>query len=594
MENIRNFCIIAHIDHGKSTLADRMLEYTKTIKITENQMLDDMDLERERGITIKSHAIQMEYALDGQKYILNLIDTPGHVDFSYEVSRSIAACEGALLVVDATQGVQAQTISNLYMAIDHDLEIIPVINKIDMPNAMPDEVEDEIVDLIGCDPEDIIRASGKTGEGVPDILKAVVKRIPAPKGDPKAPLQMMIFDSLFNSFRGIIVLGKVMNGTVRQGDKVKFVQTGMEYTADEVGVLKMDLEPRKELSTGEVGYIISGIKDATEVKVGDTITHVDNPCKEAVEGFQEVKPMVFAGVYPIDPAEYENLRSSLEKLQLNDASLTFTPESSQALGFGFRCGFLGLLHMEIVQERLDREFNMEVITTVPNVSYKVYTKQGEEIEVHNPSGLPDPTEIDHIDEPYIRASIITLSDYIGPIIKLCLDKRGELLDQQYISGGNRVELHFMIPLGEIVIDFYDKLKSISKGYASFDYHIDSYRPSKLIKLDILLNGEPVDALSTLTHVDNAVTLGRSMCEKLKELIPRQQFDIAIQAAIGAKIIARETVKQVRKDVLAKCYGGDVSRKRKLLEKQKKGKKRMKQIGNVQVPQKAFLAVLKLD
>ena len=593
MDNIRNFCIIAHIDHGKSTLADRMLEYTKTIKITENQMLDDMDLERERGITIKSHAIQMDYALDGTKYILNLIDTPGHVDFSYEVSRSIAACEGALLVVDATQGVQAQTISNLYMAIDHDLEIIPVINKIDMPNAMPDEVEDEIVDLIGCDPEDIIRASGKTGEGVPDILKAVVKRIPAPKGDPKAPLQMMIFDSLFNSFRGIIVLGKVMNGSVRQGDKVKFVQTGMEYTADEVGVLKMDLEPRKELSTGEVGYIISGIKDATEVKVGDTITHVNNPCKEAIEGFEEVKPMVFAGVYPIDPAEYENLRSSLEKLQLNDASLTFSPESSQALGFGFRCGFLGLLHMEIVQERLDREFNMEVITTVPNVSYKVYTKQGEELEVHNPSGLPDPTEIDHIDEPYIRASIITSSDYIGPIIKLCLDKRGELLDQQYISG-NRVELHFMLPLGEIVIDFYDKLKSISKGYASFDYHIDSYRPSKLIKLDILLNGEPVDALSTLTHVDNAVTLGRNMCEKLKELIPRQQFDIAIQAAIGAKIVARETVKQVRKDVLAKCYGGDVSRKRKLLEKQKKGKKRMKQIGNVQVPQKAFLAVLKLD
>ena len=593
MDNIRNFCIIAHIDHGKSTLADRMLEYTKTIKITENQMLDDMDLERERGITIKSHAIQMDYTLDGTKYILNLIDTPGHVDFSYEVSRSIAACEGALLVVDATQGVQAQTISNLYMAIDHDLEIIPVINKIDMPNAMPDEVEDEIVDLIGCDPEDIIRASGKTGEGVPDILKAVVKRIPAPKGDPKAPLQMMIFDSLFNSFRGIIVLGKVMNGSVRQGDKVKFVQTGMEYTADEVGVLKMDLEPRKELATGEVGYIISGIKDATEVKVGDTITHVNNPCKEAIEGFEEVKPMVFAGVYPIDPAEYENLRSSLEKLQLNDASLTFSPESSQALGFGFRCGFLGLLHMEIVQERLDREFNMEVITTVPNVSYKVYTKQGEELEVHNPSGLPDPTEIDHIDEPYIRASIITASDYIGPIIKLCLDKRGELLDQQYISG-NRVELHFMLPLGEIVIDFYDKLKSISKGYASFDYHIDSYRPSKLIKLDILLNGEPVDALSTLTHVDNAVTLGRNMCEKLKELIPRQQFDIAIQAAIGAKIVARETVKQVRKDVLAKCYGGDVSRKRKLLEKQKKGKKRMKQIGNVQVPQKAFLAVLKLD
>ena len=593
MENILNFCIIAHIDHGKSTLADRMLEYTKTIKITENQMLDDMDLERERGITIKSHAIEMEYELNGQKYILNLIDTPGHVDFSYEVSRSIAACEGALLVVDATQGVQAQTISNLYMAIDHDLEIIPVINKIDMPNAMPDEVEDEIVDLIGCDHESIIRASGKTGEGVPDILKAVVERIPSPKGDPKKPLQMLIFDSIFNSFRGIIVLGKVINGVVRQGDKVKFVQTDMEYTADEVGVLKMDMEPRKELSTGEVGYIISGIKTATEVKVGDTITHVNNACEKAIEGFQEVRPMVFAGVYPIDPTEYENLRSSLEKLQLNDASLTFMPESSQALGFGFRCGFLGLLHMEIVQERLDREFNMEVITTVPNVSYKVYTKQGDELEVHNPSGLPDPTEIDHIDEPYIKASIITSSDYIGPIIKLCLDKRGELLDQQYISG-NRVELHFMIPLGEIVIDFYDKLKSISKGYASFDYHIDSYRPSKLVKLDILLNGEPVDALSTLTHQDNAVTMGRNMCGKLKELIPRQQYDIAIQAAIGAKIVARETVKQVRKDVLAKCYGGDVSRKRKLLEKQKKGKKRMKQIGNVQVPQKAFLAVLKLD
>lgn len=593
MDHIRNFCIIAHIDHGKSTLADRMLEYTKTIKITENQMLDDMDLERERGITIKSHAIQMEYSLNGEKYLLNLIDTPGHVDFSYEVSRSIAACEGALLVVDATQGVQAQTISNLYMAIDHDLEIIPVINKIDMPNAMPDEVEDEIVDLIGCDPQDIIRASGKTGEGVPDILKAVVERIPAPKGDPKAPLQMLIFDSLFNSFRGIIVLGKVVNGCIKRGDKVKFVQTDMEYTADEVGVLKMDLEPRQQLSTGEVGYIISGIKDATEVKVGDTITHVDVPCDHAIEGFQEVKPMVFAGVYPIDPAEYENLRSSLEKLQLNDASLTFLPESSQALGFGFRCGFLGLLHMEIVQERLDREFNMEVITTVPNVSYKVFTKQGEELEVHNPSGLPDVTEIDHIEEPYIKATIITSANFIGPIIKLCLDKRGELLDQQYVTG-NRVELHFMLPLGEIVIDFYDKLKSISKGYASFDYHIDGYRPSKLAKLDILLNGEPVDALSTLTHQDNAVTLGRNMCQKLKELIPRQQFDIAIQAAIGAKIVARETVKQVRKDVLAKCYGGDVSRKRKLLEKQKKGKKRMKQIGNVQVPQKAFLAVLKLD
>lgn len=593
MENIRNFCIIAHIDHGKSTLADRMLEYTKTIKITENQMLDNMDLERERGITIKSHAIQMEYEYDRKKYMLNLIDTPGHVDFSYEVSRSIAACEGALLVVDATQGVQAQTISNLYMAIEQDLEIIPVINKIDMPNAMPDEVEDEIVDLIGCDPEDIIRASGKTGEGVPEILEAVVKRIPAPKCDPAKPLQALIFDSIFNSFRGIIVLCKVENGSIKRGDKVKFVQTDMEYTADEVGVLKLDLEPRNELGCGEVGYVISGIKVATEVKVGDTITHVDAPCEKAISGFEEVKPMVFAGVYPIDPNDYENLRASLEKLQLNDASLTFQPESSQALGFGFRCGFLGLLHMEIVQERLDREFNMDVITTVPNVSYMVYDKQGGCKEVHNPSGLPESTLIDHIEEPYIRATIITGTNFIGPIMRLCLDKRGELLSQQYVSG-NRVELHFMIPLGEIVIDFYDKLKSISKGYASFDYHIDSYRPSKLAKLDILLNSEPVDALSTLTHESNAVTMGRRMCEKLKELIPRQQFDIAIQAAIGAKIIARETVKQVRKDVLAKCYGGDVSRKRKLLEKQKKGKKRMKQIGNVQVPQKAFMAVLKLD
>ena len=593
MDKIRNFCIIAHIDHGKSTLADRMLEFTKTIKITENQMLDNMDLERERGITIKSHAIQMEYEHNGEKYIFNLIDTPGHVDFSYEVSRSIAACEGALLIVDATQGVQAQTISNLYLAIDHDLEIIPIINKIDMPNAMPEEVEDEIVDLIGCDPDDIIRASGKTGEGVSDILTAVVERIPAPVGDKTKPLQMLIFDSIFNSFRGIIVLGKVLNGTIRKGDKVKFVQTGMEYAADEVGALKMDLEPRKELSAGEVGYIISGIKNATEVKVGDTITHIDRPCDKAIAGFQEVKPMVFAGVYPIDPSEYENLRTSLEKLQLNDASLTFQPESSQALGFGFRCGFLGLLHMEIVQERLDREFNMEVITTVPNVSYMVYTKQGYELEVHNPSGLPDQTEIDHIEEPYIKASIITSSTFIGPIMTLCLEKRGELIDQQYVSG-NRIELNFYMPLAEIVIDFYDKLKSISKGYASFDYHIDSYRPSKLAKLDILLNGEPVDALSSLIHQENAVTMGRRMCEKLKDLIPRQQFDIAIQAAIGAKIIARETVKQVRKDVLAKCYGGDVSRKRKLLEKQKKGKKRMKQIGNVQVPQKAFLAVLKLD
>ena len=593
MNHIRNFCIIAHIDHGKSTLADRLLEYTQTIKITEGQMLDDMDLERERGITIKSHAIQMEYTLDKKKYVLNLIDTPGHVDFSYEVSRSIAACEGALLIVDATQGVQAQTISNLYMAIDHNLEIIPVINKIDMPNAMPEEVEDEIVDLIGCDPKDIIRASGKTGEGVPDILEAIIKRIPSPTGDVNAPLQALIFDSIFNSFRGIITLCKVENGVIKKGDKVKFVQTGMEYTADEVGVLKMEMMPTQQLSTGEVGYIISGIKNATEVKVGDTVTHIFNPCKHAIEGFQEVQPMVFAGVYPIDPNDYEGLRASLEKLQLNDASLTFQPESSQALGFGFRCGFLGLLHMEIVQERLDREFNMDVITTVPNVSYMVYDKQGNVKEVHNPSGLPDQTMIDHIEEPYIKASIITSSEYIGPIMTLCLDKRGELVSQNYVSG-NRLELIFMIPLGEIVIDFYDKLKSISKGYASFDYHIDSFRPSKLAKLDILLNGEAVDALSTLTHESNAVGFGRRICEKLKDLIPRQQFDIAIQAAIGAKIIARETVKQVRKDVTAKCYGGDISRKRKLLEKQKKGKKRMKQIGNVQVPQKAFLAVLKLD
>ena len=593
MDHIRNFCIIAHIDHGKSTLADRLLERTKTIQVTEGQMLDNMDLERERGITIKSHAIQMEYAMEGKKYLLNLIDTPGHVDFSYEVSRSIAACEGALLIVDATQGVQAQTISNLYMAIDHDLEIIPVINKIDMPNAMPEEVEDEIVDLLGCEPGEIIRASGKTGEGVDDILRAVVDRIPAPTGDKEAPLQALIFDSVFNSFRGIITLVKIDNGVVRKGDKVKFFNTGQEYDADEVGVLKMDMVPKAQLTAGEVGYIISGIKDAKEVKVGDTVTHVERPCAKAIEGFQEVKPMVFAGVYPIDPNDYENLRASLEKLQLNDASLTFLPESSQALGFGFRCGFLGLLHMEIIQERLDREFNMDVITTVPNVSYMVYDKQGEVKEVHNPSGLPDATMIDHIEEPFIKASIITSSQFIGPIMKLCLDKRGELVSQNYVSG-NRLELVFMIPLGEIVIDFYDKLKSISKGYASFDYHIDSFRPSKLVKLDILLNGEPVDALSTLTHENNAVAFGRRMCEKLKELIPRQQFDIAIQAAIGAKIIARETVKQVRKDVTAKCYGGDISRKRKLLEKQKKGKKRMKQVGNVQVPQKAFLAVLKLD
>ena len=593
MDLIRNFCIIAHIDHGKSTLADRLLEHTNTIQITEGQMLDDMDLEKERGITIKSHAIQMEYEMDGKRYVLNLIDTPGHVDFSYEVSRSIAACEGALLVVDATQGVQAQTISNLYMAIDHNLEIIPVINKIDMPSAMPEEVEDEIVELLGCDHEDIIRASGKTGEGVEDILKAVVERIPHPKGDPKAPLQALIFDSVFNSFRGIIAYFKIVNGSIKKGDKVKFFNTGMEYDADEVGVLKMDMIPRNQLTTGEVGYIISGIKDAKEVKVGNTITHIARPCNKAIEGFQEVKPMVFAGVYPIDPNDYENLRSSLEKLQLNDASLSFTPESSVALGFGFRCGFLGLLHMEIIQERLDREFDMDVITTVPNVSYMVYDKQGGSREVHNPSGLPELTLIDHIEEPYIKASVITTANFIGPIMTLCLDKRGELISQEFVSG-NRVEINFYLPLGEIVIDFYDKLKSISKGYASFDYYICGYRPSKLAKLDILLNGEPVDALSTLTHQDNAVTFGRRMCEKLKELIPRQQFDIAIQAAIGAKIIARETVKCVRKDVTAKCYGGDVSRKRKLLEKQKRGKKRMKQIGNVEVPQKAFLAVLKLD
>ena len=593
MKHIRNFCIIAHIDHGKSTLADRLLEYTQTIKVTEGQMLDDMDLEKERGITIKSHAIQMEYTYKGEKYVLNLIDTPGHVDFSYEVSRSIAACEGALLVVDASQGVQAQTISNLYMALENDLEIIPVMNKCDMDSAMPDEVEDEIVDLLGCKREEIIRASGKTGLGVEEILDAVIERIPHPEGDEEAPLQALIFDSVFNSFRGIIAYFKIENGVIRKGDKVKFFNTGKEYDADEIGVLKMDLVPRNELRTGDVGYIISGIKTSKEVKVGDTITHIARPCDKAIDGFEEVKPMVFAGLYPIDAEDYENLRASLEKLQLNDASLTFVPESSVALGFGFRCGFLGLLHMEIVQERLDREFDMNVITTVPNVSYKVYDKQGEVKEVHNPSGMPEITLIDHIEEPFIRASIITTTNYIGPIMTLCLGKRGELIKQEYISG-NRVEIFYDIPLGEIVIDFYDKLKSISKGYASFDYHMNGFRPSKLIKLDILLNGEPVDALSTLTHVDNAETFGRRMCEKLKELIPRQQFDIAIQAAIGAKIIARETVKQLRKDVTAKCYGGDVSRKRKLLEKQKKGKKRMKQIGNVEVPQKAFLAVLKLD
>ena len=591
MKNIRNFCIIAHIDHGKSTLADRMLEFTHTVdpREMENQVLDDMDLEKERGITIKSHAIQMQW----KGYTLNLIDTPGHVDFSYEVSRSIAACEGALLVVDASQGVQAQTISNLYMALEHDLEIIPVMNKCDMDSAMPDMVEDEIVELLGCKREEILRVSAKTGMGVEETLDAIVERIPAPQGDPDAPLQALIFDSVFNSFRGIIAYFKVVNGRIRQGDMVKFFNTGKEYDADEIGVLKMDMQPEKELSAGNVGYIISGIKTSTEVKVGDTITHVGRPCEKAIEGFEEVKPMVFAGVYPIETEDFENLRASLEKLQLNDASLTFTPESSVALGFGFRCGFLGLLHMEIVQERLDREFDMDVITTVPNVSYRVYTKDGQMHEVHNPAGMPDPTLIDRIEEPYIRASIITTTTYIGPIMTLCLDKRGELVKQEYISG-NRVEIYFDLPLGEIVIDFYDKLKSISKGYASFDYHQSGFRESDLVKLDILLNGEQVDALSTLTHRSNAVDFGRRMCEKLKELLPRQQFDIAIQAAIGAKIIARETVKQVRKDVLAKCYGGDVSRKRKLLEKQKRGKKRMKQIGNVEVPQKAFLAVLKLD
>ena len=595
MKNIRNFCIIAPIDHGKSTLADRLLEFTKTVegKDLQAQVLDDMDLERERGITIKSHAIQMQYNYNGEEYILNLIDTPGHVDFSYEVSRSIAACEGALLIVDASQGIQAQTISNLYMAIDNNLEIIPLLNKVDLDSANPDEVEDQVVDFLGCKREEVLRASGKTGFGVKEVLDAIVERIPAPQGDPEAPLQALIFDSVFNPFRGIIAYFKIVNGTIRKDDFVKFVNTEKQYHADEIGVLKMDMLPCNQLSAGNVGYIISGIKTSKEVKVGDTITHVENPCDKAIEGFQEVKPMVFAGVYPIDAEDFENLRASLEKLQLNDASLTFQPESSVALGFGFRCGFLGLLHMEIVQERLSREFNMDVITTVPNVSYKVYDKKGKMKEVHNPAGLPDLTLIDHIEEPYIRASIITVTDYIGPIMTLCLGKRGELVKQDYISG-NRVEIFFDLPLGEIVIDFYDKLKSISKGYASFDYHIHEFKESRLVKLDIMLNGEPVDALSTLTHFDNAVGFGRRMCEKLKELIPRQQFDIAVQAAIGAKIIARETIKAVRKDVTAKCYGGDVSRKRKLLEKQKAGKKRMKQIGTVEVPQKAFLAVLKLD
>ena len=595
MKNIRNFCIIAHIDHGKSTLADRLLEFTKTVedKDLQAQVLDSMDLERERGITIKSHAVQMDYEFEGEKYTLNLIDTPGHVDFSYEVSRSIAACEGALLIVDAAQGIQAQTISNVYMAIEHDLEIIPVVNKIDLESAMPEEVEDQIIELMGIPREDIIRASGKSGIGIEDILSAIIKRIPAPKGDPEAPLQALIFDSVFNQFRGIIGYFKIENGSIRKGDLVKFINTGKEYDADEVGILKLDMVPKEEVHCGNVGYIISGIKTSKEVKVGDTITHVKRPAEKAIEGFEEVKPMVFAGVYPIESEDFENLRTSLEKLQLNDASLTFQPESSVALGFGFRCGFLGLLHMEIIQERLEREFNMDVITTVPNVSYRVYDKKGKMKEVHNPSGLPDVTLIDHIEEPFIRASVITQTSYIGPIMTLCLGKRGELIKQEYISG-DRIEIISDMPLGEIVIDFYDKLKSISRGYASFDYHMHDYRPSKLVKLDILLNGEPVDALSTLTHADNAQSFGRRMCEKLKELIPRQQFDIAIQAAIGAKIIARETVKAVRKDVTAKCYGGDISRKRKLLEKQKEGKKRMKQVGNVEVPQKAFLAVLKLD
>ena len=595
MKNIRNFCIIAHIDHGKSTLADRLLELTKTLssRDMEAQVLDDMDLEKEKGITIKSHAIQMEYPYNGETYILNLIDTPGHVDFSYEVSRSIASCEGALLVVDASQGIQAQTISNLYLAVDHGLEIIPVLNKIDMESAQVEVVSDQIVDLLGCSHEDIFKVSARTGEGIPPILDAIVERIPPPKGDPEAPLQALIFDSVFNQFRGIIAYFKVLNGSISTGDKVKFVATGMEYDAEEVGVLKMKLQPTGKVSTGDVGYIISGIKRAVEVKVGDTITHSARPCESAIAGFEEVKPMVFAGMYPVQADKFEELRATLEKFQLNDASFVYEPESSLALGFGFRCGFLGLLHLEIVQERLYREFNMDVITTVPNVSYKVYTTQGEVLDVHNPSGLPAPTLIDHIEEPYIRAQIISKTDFYGPIMKLCMDKRGTLIGQHYITA-DRVELTYDMPLSEIVFDFYDKLKSISKGYASFDYHVIDFRPARLVKLDILLNGDPADALSSLIHEDHAYDFGRKMCVKLKELIPRQQFDIAVQAAIGAKIIARETVRQVRKDVTAKCYGGDVTRKRKLLEKQKEGKKRMRQIGTVQVPQSAFMAVLKLD
>ncbi len=595
MKDIRNFCIIAHIDHGKSTLADRMLHHTKTVSDTElqEQILDSMDLERERGITIKSHAIQMLYEFKNEFYNLNLIDTPGHVDFTYEVSRSIAACEGALLVIDATQGVQAQTISNLYLAIEHDLEIIPVLNKMDMPSAMPEEVKDQIVDLIGCDRNEIIEASGKTGMGVEEILERIINVIPPPVGDPEAPLQALIFDSIFNPFRGIIAYFRVMNGEIRTNDHVKFFNTGKDYEAEEIGVLKLKQIPRDVIRTGDVGYIISGIKISKEVKVGDTITHYDRPCNNGISGFEEVKPMVFAGVYPIDSDDFEELRSSLEKLQLNDASLSFIPESSVALGFGFRCGFLGLLHMEIVQERLDREFDMNVITTVPNVSYKVYTTQGEFVEVHNPAGLPEQKLIKYIEEPYIDATIITKADFIGPIMNLCLDKRGELKNQVYLTS-DRIELSFEMPLGEIVFDFYDKLKSLSKGYASFDYHQSGYKEARLVRLDILLNGEKVDALSTLIHFDHAYSFGKRICEKLKDLIPRQQFDVAIQAAIGSKIISRQTVKAVRKDVTAKCYGGDITRKRKLLEKQKKGKKRMKQVGNVEIPQTAFLAVLKLD
>lgn len=595
MKNIRNFCIIAHIDHGKSTLADRLLEQTRTVmsREMENQVLDSMDLEKEKGITIKSHAIQMDYVYKGEKYKLNLIDTPGHVDFSYEVSRSIASCEGALLVVDASQGVQAQTISNLYQAVDHNLEIIPVLNKIDMDAAQVDVVTDEVCDLLGCDPEDVFKVSARTGEGVAPLLDAIIEKISSPSGDPDAPLQALIFDSVFNSFRGIIAYFKVKNGSIKSGDNVKFFNTGQEYVADEVGVLKLKMQPAKEVSCGDVGYIISGIKTAAEVKVGDTITHVERPCKEAIAGFEEVKPMLFAGMYPVQADKYEDLRAALEKFQLNDASFVYEPESSLALGFGFRCGFLGLLHLEIVQERLFREFGMDVITTVPNVSYEVYTTKGGVISVHNPSGLPAPTLIEKIEEPYIRAQIISNTEFYGPIMKLCLDKRGLLINQHYITS-DRVELTYEMPLSEIVFDFYDKLKSISKGYASFDYHIIGYRPAKLVKLDILLNGDPADALSSLIHEDHAYEFGRKICLKLKDLIPRQQFDIAIQAAIGAKIIARETVRQVRKDVTAKCYGGDVSRKRKLLEKQKEGKKRMRQIGAVQVPQSAFMAVLKLD